>query len=452
MGNENIAQPSVSSTTFLDNKITWFILAYSFNMDGRAPSQTITDRLPFLLNDGIIPVVLSAPIGVKDNRFPHYQVYSPSPSGFLYEFRHIIGQRIKSFFPQKLLKALLTIVLLPFYILEKLVIHLDSPWSWFISASIKSIVIVHRHKPVVVYSTAGPSSTHLTGFIVSRIFGLPWLAEVHDPLIYDNDKRRLQFYYFKKWLEKIICRHADKIIYFTEKALASAQNRNDNICKGIVLRPGAEPPDITKLSYKKRDKMYIGHFGSLAKNRNLAVVCQAIGMLLREKPENKNKISIDIYGSELDVVSLEAVTRYGLDNVVNQYGRLEYDPQTGKSGRQRVLEAMFISDILLLIHGEDIICDEYIPSKLYEYLLTGRPIIGLAKKNSELDIILRQNGHISLDCNDHATLKQTLDDLIRKWEQDELAEFAGSVKKSPFTVKNATDQIKLIVKELTSTI
>ena len=113
----------------------WIIIAHCFNMDGRAASHTITDRMPFLLDKGIVPVVLSAPTGDKDNRFPHCRIFSPAPSGLLFEIRQVIKNKINSVFKEKFYKAILTIVCLPFYIVEKIFIHLDSQWSWFLPAA-----------------------------------------------------------------------------------------------------------------------------------------------------------------------------------------------------------------------------------------------------------------------------------------------------------------------------
>lgn len=58
--------------TIEENK-RWLILSHAFNMDGRAASLTITDKLPYFLEAGVQPIVFSAITGIKDRRFPHYQ-------------------------------------------------------------------------------------------------------------------------------------------------------------------------------------------------------------------------------------------------------------------------------------------------------------------------------------------------------------------------------------------
>jgi len=48
------------STTSDEDKPVLLILSHGFNMDGRAASQAITDKIPHLLDLGIEPVVISA--------------------------------------------------------------------------------------------------------------------------------------------------------------------------------------------------------------------------------------------------------------------------------------------------------------------------------------------------------------------------------------------------------
>jgi glycosyltransferase involved in cell wall biosynthesis len=414
-------------------------------MDGRAASQTITDRIPSLMAKGIVSVVLSAPTGVKDNRFPHFQIFSLAPSGILFELRHIIKKNFRHRVVEKFLKAILTIVCLPFYIVEKIFIHLDSHWSWFISASAKGYFLVKKYQPELIYSTAGPSSTHVAGFILHKLFRIPWLAEIHDPLIYDNEHPKWQNYWFKKWLETRICNSADAVIYFTESALKSAKGRNQIRGRAYVLRPGARPPDFSEVSYEKQDKIHFGHFGSLAEGRNLSVFIRALHELLNENPSWRDKICLDVYGAELDSASRATLTVCPLNEVLCEHGRLEYDSLTGKSGRQQVLEAMRQSDVLLLIHGIDIICEQYIPSKVYEYLLASRPILGCALRDSELGDILTENGHTFVSGAEVDEVKAAIVEFVTRWESDGLPDRA---KGSPFKVEAVVNKLLDIVETI----
>lgn len=423
----------------------WLILAHCFNMDGRAASQTITDKIPFLMKNGIEPVVISAPTGTKDNNFIHHQVLSPAPSGIIFEMRKIIEKKFQKGVLSQVLKAMVSILCFPFYIIEKIIINLDSHWSWFITAGAKGIFVIKKHRPQVIYSTAGPSSTHLAGFILKKIFKIPWIAEIHDPLIPESEsaKKIYQRHAFHRWLEKAIMKNACAVIYFTENARKNAKNRTNTGNNIHVLRPGADPPDVSDIRYQKRDKIHFGHFGSLASDRNFYVLMEALSGVFRKKPHFKKKVVLDVYGTKLDSVSKNAVKKFSLEDVVCEHGRLEFDPLTGKSGRQQVFEKMHICDVLILIHGQTDTCDEYIPSKLYEYLLTARPIAGIASKGSELASILKSLGHPVVEPDNLKKIEATLEKLIFKWEKNQLFE---NTHKSPFTVENTVDKLMEIAK------
>jgi glycosyltransferase involved in cell wall biosynthesis len=423
----------------------WLIVAHCFNMDGRAASQTITDRLPLLMERGVMPVVVSAPTGVKDRRFPHCQVFSPAPSGFLFEMRHIIAGKTASPSMRRLLKALLTVPLLPFLLIEKLFINLDSHWSWFLSASLQGWRGAKKIRPALVYSTAGPSSTHLTGYLISRMCGLPWIAEVHDPLIMDVQKRRYQRYRFHRWLEQLIFKHADAVIYFTEKALASAENRTGVSGKGHVLRPGASPPPVGTVGYEKRRQFHLGHFGSLADDRNLGDVFNALNVLKQDHPRAAGDVVLDVYGSQLDRASRHLMDHYDVRDMVHLHGRIEHDPTSGKSGREQVVEEMHRCDVLVLMQGDSTAGEEYIPSKLYEYLLTRRPVLGIVLDGSEADRMLKEGGHVAVRKGDVNAIVRALKTFLDEWENGGVAAMKG---RNAFTIEKAVDQLIHITESL----
>lgn len=415
-------------------------------MDGRAASQTITDRIPFILEQQIEPVVLSAPTGNRDRRFPHHQIFSASPSCFLFEIRQIINQKTSSHLWRHILKTALTLTLLPFYILEKIFVHLDSHWSWAISATYSGRQLIRKYRPELIYSSGGASSAHLAGFLLHRISGLPWLAELHDPLCYTHQPPRGQNRRFHCWLEKIIAQHADAIIFFTKQAKDHAIKRHPAMNgKASILRPGANPPDFSEVTYLKSDKLNIGHFGSLAPTRNLTTVFKALALTLKNNPEWRDLIRLHIYGSELDPLSAAAMMTSRLDDIIIQHGRLEYDSRSGKSGRQQIMEAMRRSDILLLLHGSNSSTLEYIPSKLYEYLLVKRPILGLTDPDSELGKILRDSGHLTIDADNHHSVEAALIRIIKQWQLGGLPDQQSALS---FTVCDATGQLIQIVEQI----
>ena len=111
-------EPKVIIPT-LTQKKRWLILSHAFNMDGRAASQTITDKIPYLLAAGVKPIVLSGILGHKDQRFPHYQYLDWGPAGFRFDFRHWVANRYGRGLLYKVSTSLVSILLAPLIALER---------------------------------------------------------------------------------------------------------------------------------------------------------------------------------------------------------------------------------------------------------------------------------------------------------------------------------------------
>jgi glycosyltransferase involved in cell wall biosynthesis len=272
------------------------------------------------------------------------------------------------------------------------------------------------------------------------------MAEVHDPLILDDQHPRWHKYYFNRFVEKIVCNNASIVVYFTNRALDNANRRHPIKNKSLVVRPGANPPDFHRVKYRKTERIHFGHFGSLSDTRNLAVFIRALYGLIKQNKDLQNRIVLDVYGSELDAVSRKVLRECPLEGVLVEHGRIERDPETGKSGREIVLEAMRVTDVLVILHdGEGSISQEYIPSKLYEYLLTKRPVLGLTTRGTELEEFLIETGNVPVDKNDVAKVEEALKTYFDRWNTYGLDD--NSIE-SPFTVETTVNKLIAEVSDL----
>jgi glycosyltransferase involved in cell wall biosynthesis len=367
------------------------------------------------------------------------------PSGLQYELRFLLKKKDMSSWLRELLKIVVTIIFFPLYLIERIIIHLDTHWSWGISGTVSGLLAVFCYRPALIYSTAGPSSTHLAAYLLHAVTGIPWLAELHDPLVYDIEPRKWhQRYIFHNWLEKKICRHAAVVIFFTDHALESADRRHPVQGQKVVLRPGADPPVTPGVQYRRRKQIHFGHFGSLAATRNLCCLIKALHLLFEECPGLRQQVVLDIYGSGLDDLSREALAEFSLAHTLREHGRLEYDEALGKSGRQQVLEKMIRSDVLIVLHGSGLICEEYVPSKVYEYLLTDRPVLALTSATSELGRIVLECGHRVADPDDAAAVREELAEYIKQWENGAVD---GILRESPYTVRNTVEELLAVARQ-----
>lgn len=418
---------------------TWLLISHAFNMDGRAASQTVTDKIPHLLARGIRPVVISAVTGRRDGVLEHHQVLAPLPSGLRFDLRHYLRARIRNPVNRRLALALLAVALAPFYWIEKLLVPLDSHWSWFITAHRRGAQVVRAHHPRLLYSSGGASSAHLAGYLLKRQFGLPWIAEVHDPMVYRDWTAGPIRYRWAMWIESLICRHADVAFWFTPTALSRVRERHPELGeRGRLLYPGANPPAADTAPYRRGTAFVLAHFGSLARNRNLSGVLAALRQLLERHPDWRGVLRLRTYGGDWDPVSRAALAAFPYSDVVETMGRLESDPVMGLSGRERVMQAMRQSGCLLLLHGEDAFCQEYYPSKLYEYFWMQRPILGVVHDNPDLERLLREQDHFAVRADDQAGLIRAVENLVNRWRADDLSDTS---RPSPFPAAAAVDTL-----------
>ena len=420
-------------------KKNWLILSHGFNMDGRASSQTITDKMPYFLEAGIKPIVFSAITGIQDARFPHRQFLAWGPAAFRFDFRHWIANQYGRGFIYKALTRTVSLLLAPFIALEKLFLGYSSQWSWAMPAFIHGRTLIRTGQVDLVYSTGGAWSAHLAGLWLKKATGVQWVAEIHDPLIIRKDasdqgfeKPKNRDAQFRQYLEKQICQFADLVWWFTDGALHYAKVRNTNLntpsnAQGFYVIPGAEPP--VQLQTEEHNQLHpygvqlkLCHFGSLANDRSLSTILLAIEALVKKYPQAREKIQVHAYGAPLDALSKEAITRLHYEDVLIAHGRLEKDAVTGKSGRERVLEKMQTADVLILLHGNDEWCAEYIPSKYYEYLWTGRPIWALSHRNPQLDEMLAERGSYLSHASDQSGIAIALERIWLDWTEKRLIE------------------------------
>ena len=392
----------------------WLVLSHAFNMDGRAASQTITDKLPHLEAAGIELVVLSGVSGDQDHHYEHHQLWPAGPAGIRFELRHVLRKHLPNAKTYRLVMVLLSLPLLPFMFIEKLLRPVESSWSWWLSAYLKGRLLARHRKFDLIYSTGGAFAAHVAGRALKKALGVRWLAEVHDPLVMPGSTPKTAQERMQAEVERQICTDADVAIWFTDQALASAKSRHPQLGdRGKMVLPGVDAPFEVLPPYVPGPKMVVGHFGSLSATRNLTPIISALEILVAQRPELRNQLELQLTGGPLDAVSQTAIAQSPVRDLVRHLGRIEGDPVTGLSGREQILRRMRSVDVLLLLHGTEPICAEYIPSKLYEYLWMQRPILATVYDNPQMAGLLRGQGHDVVEHGDRFT--NTLEELVDRW-------------------------------------
>ena len=401
----------------------WLIIAPAFNCDGQAASQTMTDKISYLEAAGIELSVIGGLSGKRDNRLPHEQVWPWSPSGIRYEYRYVTGNRYGRGLRYKLQTVAVSILLSPFMFIERIMTGLSGHWSWAPAAAFKAWRL-HQKKPFdLIYSSGGPISAHLAGWMAHKLTGLPWIAEIHDPIVASTQEQPTSLRerlnrekYVERLLEKLVCNDAHVAWWFTKAALTAARSRNPQLGeRGFYVFPGVMPPEVLE-QHVYGEYLNIGHFGKVSGTRSLYEFLLGLNTWIERNPKAREVIRLHMYGGGIDARARQTADQLNLWDVIVCHGRLERDPVTGESGRTQVTRKMQRCDALLLLHGNDPSCAQYIPSKVYEYFWARRPILALTHLNSQLDELVGQFGGIIPTNMTPQGIADSLDVIWNKWK------------------------------------
>ena len=358
------------------------VLSYHIGADAQAASHHIDERLPELRRRGIQFEVISSVCGARQQQFRHHRVASALFADQFREMHHVLHRTGWRQPAKKISLASLATLWLPLYVLEKTMLPLRATWSWSLSAAALGFFHCREFHPQMIYATGSSTAAHLAALWISRRTGIPFVAEFHDPIAsLPKPNRKLQRR-FAAWVEKKTSENACKTIYLTKSAAAAARKRfPDQTEKITAIYPGFRPANLAPTPAGGPRKKIIAHFGNLNGNRNIDPLIAAVDA------SRPRQWEIHLYGYLSGYV--QEKTRNSLyPELFKEHGTVR---------REEALRRMQDADLLLLVQHAGAVSRETIPSKVHEYLQTGKPILAYTYDNGELDGLLQQYGHHSAD-------------------------------------------------------
>ena len=253
--------------------------------------------------------------------------------------------------------------------------------KFWIKPSVKYLSSYLKENDIdTVITTGPPHSMHLIGLELKKALGVKWLADFRDPWtqIGYHSKLKLLPASRKKHeeLEKAVLLSADKIITtsFTTKAeFLSKTNRPVE-----VITNGYDVEKVEKLPMD--EKFSISHIGSLLSGRNPENLWQAISELIAKNEDFAKDFQLKLVGAVGDQV-LESVQKCHLEEwlVLKNY-----------VSHSEALQLQRSSQLLLLIEIDSEETKGIIPGKLFEYMVSERPIFAVGPVDADIEKIIRE--------------------------------------------------------------
>ncbi len=284
---------------------------------------------------------------------------------------------------------------------KNLVLVPDDALLWWPRALPEALRLVRRHRPEIIFATGPPFSVPLLGSLVSRMAGVPLVADFRDDWAGNpsGNKPGITEALTARAIEGHVIRRAVRVVHVTPASVERYRRRYPAQAERMVLIPnGYDEADFAGLTPGKKPagRLRILHAGSLKEGRSPLPVLEAIRRLEHERPDCRS-IRLTQFGTT-HREHLEAVEAAGLSDTVT-WG--EYLP------RREVVRRMVGSDALLLIPTR--FSPTAVPGKAYEYLRAGRPLLVMAPESAATRLLAGFRGVVVRDPGDVAGIAGTLE-------------------------------------------
>ena len=281
-----------------------------------------------------------------------------------------------------------------------------------------------------IITSGPPHSLHLIGLDLKKRLDVKWFADFRDPwttIGYHKSLRLSNNAAVKhKQLEQEVMQTADEIIVTSKTTKTEFQAITDKPI--TVITNGYDTASVP--AQQLDTKFTLAHIGSFLSERNPQILWTALQELLIEIPSFKTNLEIKLIGAISQEV-LTSITEYALDSYLNNLGYVSHSEAIGHQKKSQVL-------LLIEIDSDD--TRSIIPGKLFEYMVSGRPIIAIGPKNSDFaEIITETNSGVFFEYAEKEKLKQVIVTYYNQYLVGELK--ANGVGLQQYSRENLTKQL-----------
>ncbi len=327
------------------------------------------------------------------------------------------------------------------------------PRCLWIRPSVKFLKKYLEEHPVdLIVSTGPPQSMHIIGMKLARETGLPWIADFRDPWT--------RIFYFKhlsmtpateRWhhrMEKNVLDEATRVVAVSPLVQQEFQEMTQTPVE--LITNGFDECDFEGASGGNSgaetsatggpDKDFIlTHTGLFAADGNPTTLWEVLADKCAADEAFARALKIRLIG-KTDVQILDAINSAGLGNNLENLG---YQPHSKAIKEQRN------ASVLILPLRKEPEYKAVLPGKLFEYLASCRPVLGIGQHDGAMAMILDQtkSGTV-LDWNDKAQLSRFIDRCWKKHLNGTLKTEDADI--SNFTRRNLTRRMAQLFDELTS--
>lgn len=310
--------------------------------------------------------------------------------------------------------------------------------KFWIKPSVKKLTpFVLKNDIDVVITTGPPHSLHIIGAELKKRTGVKWLADFRDPWTNIDYFHSLPLTQKAKeshyQMETMVLEQADAVTVVGKSMKEEFSDRNDHV---HVLTNGFD--ETSQAEEVLLDKKFsVCHIGMMNADRNPLILWQALQELTEESADFKKDLVVKLIG-KCDQEVYQSVRDFGLTNHVSF---VAYVPH------KDVLRFQRSAQVLLLAVNNVPSSKSLITGKIFEYLQSQRPVIGIGPVEGDLAAILNETGAGQVvDFEDLVSLKQLISKYYSLYRSGKLKVQARNIDR--YHRKHLTKDLAGILKSL----
>jgi glycosyltransferase involved in cell wall biosynthesis len=278
---------------------------------------------------------------------------------------------------------------------------------------------IEKHQIETIITTGPPHSLHLIGLQLKKQSNIKWIADFRDPWttigyhkeLMLNEKSEKKH----KELERKVLNSVDKIIVTSPTTKSEFTKLTSKPIE--VITNGYDVEKVTKTELD--EKFSIAHIGSFLSDRNPRILWKALKELVKENKEFALDFQLKLIGKVSQDV-LESIDEFKLTKFVTSLGYVSHDEAIMHQRTSQVL-------LLIEIDSEETRC--IIPGKLFEYMVSERPIIAIGPKASDFEGILKEtNTGQFFNYHEKSQLKETIVAHYQLYKQNNLKVYPAGLQ------------------------
>lgn len=374
---------------------------------GWAPHVFTPENPSFAIQDRSL--VKDVPPSAEVIRFPIWEPYD-----LFVGFSKLMGRKQQSLLPTHVVPGRRGSILQQTVAWIRGNLFIPDPKRFWVGPSVRFLEhYVQANRIKTIITTGPPHSVHLIGYRLRKKLPLiRWLADFRDPWsqwgLQESLKLGLLARSMHRRLEAKVLRTADEVLTITPFYVRQFEGLSNRRVR--LLTNGFDEADFEGIRYTRPEMFTIRHVGIINERCDPRPFMTALKQLIQSNDSFGLSMKLEFVGEVHPAFKSEVTADEVLNQVTVFAGSIQHDELITRYGNSSLL--------LIVLNGyKD--AEGYMPGKLFEYLATGLPVLGIGPSQGDAAALLNEtHAGVMLEATNTTGILEFLRSAQERWKMN----------------------------------